>query len=594
MAIKTPVLYRHVPKDPIRNMAFRESAYKAGRHSVREAKMLIEACKSDVLFWLNTFGWTYDPRLSASKVVPFVTYEYQDETMLEIEHAIEDQHDIGIDKSRDMGASWMCIAAFAHQFLFSEDASFLMVSRVEDLVDKSGDPKSLFWKIDFMLARVPYWMRPPVDRKRLHIENENNGSVIDGESTTGEIGRGDRRTAILCDEFASVDKGFEVLRSSRDATGCRIFNSTPKGGSTAHAEIMLNTDIRKLHLHWSKHPEKARGLYTVDRKPSMGGKIRSPWYDDQCKRAANRQEIAQELDIDYLGADYQFFDQEVLETVMERDCKEPMHVCELSDFDPQAATVGGFREIEVGRFKLWCPLDAAGLPKPGNYAAGADIATGTGATNSVLSIGDRDTGRKVLEFCDSSMTPQEFARVAVALCRLFKDSRDSPAQLGWEANGPGRLFGREVADECQFRNIYYRESEDKITKKKTETMGWWSTGDTKRLLLGNLQKAMREGQFVNPCIDAVKECQQIIYSVTNNRVEHAKAINSIDPSGARDNHSDRVTADGVLWLVMSSYRASRTKQQIESERRRMAPIGSFAWRQERRREDDRNRKAMAW
>lgn len=594
MAIKTPILYRHVPKDPVGNMAFRDSAYKAGRHSRDRALSLIEACRQDVLFFFNTFVWTYDPRLKGSSVVPFITYDYQDTTLLELEHAIEEQHDVGVDKSRDMGASWMCVGAFTHQLLFRSNRTFLMVSRIEDLVDKAGDTKTLFHKVDFILHRLPYWMRPPVYRTRLHIENEDNGTVIDGESTTGEIGRGDRRTAILCDEFASVDKGFDVLRASRDATGCRIFNSTPKGTANAHAKIMLESDIKKIRLHWSKHPEKSRGLYTVEHKPSMGGKIRSPWYDDQCKRAANRQEIAQELDIDYLGADYQFFDQDVIDKVLERDCVDPLHVCELQDFDSQSATVGGFRAVESGRFRIWCELDAVGRPREGNYAVGADIATGTGASNSVISVGDRDTGKKVLEFADPNMTPQELARVAVALARLFKNASGQPALLGWEANGPGRLFGREVADECGFRHVYFRESEDKVTKKRTETMGWWSTGDAKRSLLGNLQRAMREGLFMNPSREAVKECQQIIYSVTSNKVEHAKAINEIDPSGARDNHSDRVTADGVLWLVMSSVRRNMTKNEREQERRRTAPIGSFAWRQEQHKQRERKARMSAW
>ncbi len=64
--------------------------------------------------------------------------------------------------------------------------------------------------------------------------NADNGSVIDGESTTGDAGRGDRRTAMFIDEYAAFDvtDGYRVLLASRDTTNCRGFNSTPESQTT--------------------------------------------------------------------------------------------------------------------------------------------------------------------------------------------------------------------------------------------------------------------------------------------------------------------------------------------------------------------------
>jgi hypothetical protein len=42
---------------------------------------------------------------------------------------------------------------------------------------------------------------PKHDRKLLGLRNEVNGSTIDGESTNPDLGRGDRRTSMLIDEF---------------------------------------------------------------------------------------------------------------------------------------------------------------------------------------------------------------------------------------------------------------------------------------------------------------------------------------------------------------------------------------------------------
>ena len=65
----------------------------------------------------------------------------------------------------------------------------------------------------------------------------------------------------MLDEFAAVDQGHRVLSATRDATACRVFNSTHEGTSTAYYDLTRGS-IKKLRLHWSQHPLKAAGLYT--------------------------------------------------------------------------------------------------------------------------------------------------------------------------------------------------------------------------------------------------------------------------------------------------------------------------------------------
>ena len=47
----------------------------------------------------------------------------------------------------DMGASWLTVALTYWHWLFESGSHMLLASRVEDLVDKTGDPDSLFWKV---------------------------------------------------------------------------------------------------------------------------------------------------------------------------------------------------------------------------------------------------------------------------------------------------------------------------------------------------------------------------------------------------------------------------------------------------------------
>ncbi|MCK5604749.1 hypothetical protein KAR91_22860, partial [Candidatus Pacearchaeota archaeon] len=297
--VETPY-YSLVPKEFYANLAFRRKMIELGASSFEAAKELWIMCKRDPLFYINTFVFTYDPRRQPS-ALPFITYEYQDEAILELNEAVGN-YDLFIEKSRDMGASWLCLFVPQYRFQFHDLQSFLMVSRKEDLVDKTEDPDCLFWKVDFIHENQPAWLRPRVNRNKLHIYNLDNGSTIDGSSTTGDVGRGGRRTAILLDEFASVDDGYAVLAATRDTTTCRLFNSTPKGTGNAFYDMKM-TDIRKLRMHWSQHPIKAEGLYTskdgqliiIDDRHNhaegyefiLDGKLRSPWYDVQCKRAAH-------------------------------------------------------------------------------------------------------------------------------------------------------------------------------------------------------------------------------------------------------------------------------------------------------------------
>ena len=185
---------------------------------------------------------TFDPRLEGNKRIPFITYPFQDKVLGILVDSIG-KEDIIIEKSRDMGATWLCLAVFLWRWQFWDGETFLLMSRKEDMVDKSGDPKTLMWKIDFMLEFQPSWLRPKYERRQLHLANLQNGSTIDGESTTGEASKGDRRTAIMVDEFASVDdasrprEGHKLLEATKDVTNSRWFVSTHNGVGTAFHDL---------------------------------------------------------------------------------------------------------------------------------------------------------------------------------------------------------------------------------------------------------------------------------------------------------------------------------------------------------------------
>jgi hypothetical protein len=155
------------------------------------------------------------------------------------------------------------------------------------------------------------------------------------------------------------------------------------------------------------------------------------------------------------------------------------------------------------------------------------------------------------------------------------------ARLAWEANGPGRLFGRRVI-ELGYLNVYFRQADNKLSRKITDEPGWYSTAETKQRLFGEFSKGVADGKCILRSRDLVNEMREIVYHPTG-KIIHQRADSSIDPSGARENHGDRPTGAAVAWLIV--YEA--VKQVNNPDYEEPPPVGSMAWR----RAEDRKRQS---
>ena len=559
-------LYHQVPKTLEENLLYRQEILERAAEDKDFQQQMIEASSEDILFWVNTFAWTYDPRQVIPKL-PFITYpEFQDNGLLALDDALGN-HDVLIEKSRDMGASWMCLTVFYWRWLFRSMQSFLMVSRKEALVDGAGD--SLFAHIDFLMKGTPTWMVPTFKRNKLKLYNLDNGSRIEGESTTDNLGRGGRRTALLIDEFAAFDGGgWDVLSATADNTNTRLFNSTPHGTSNAFYAQRQNGTPR-LRFHGSAHPDKGFEKYQ-----DKNGRWRSPWYDNECIRRAHPVEIATQLDIDYQGSAYPFFDTKKLDELRRDYCREPDHVGTLH-VDPGHQP--RFEEDDVGPLKLWVDVGEDGEVIARDYVIGADISQGTGASESALVVGDRMSGEKVAELCSNQISAHKFAELAVALCRMFSGPGGRGAYLIWEATGPGRTFGKSIIEDCHYGNIYFATKSDTIRKRITDKPGWFSTGDGKRDLLSDYRELLFSKRFINPSFKSLEQAGEFIF-LPNGKIEHGGALNTIDPSDKGDNHGDVVIADALVAKIL------KEREQKPKTVETGPPVMSFAWR---RREYDR-------
>jgi len=564
-------------------------------------------CSRDLLFYVNTFVFTYDPRLVPDRIpeIPFITYEYQDVAFDRILTAIRDRFDQLTEKSRDMGATWMYLIVFSWMFLFTSYSAFRLLSRNEDLVDKDEDPDCLFWKIEFALLHLPKFLQPEFNRVHLHYKNLDNNTTIDGCTTTSDAARGGRCTAMFPDEFAAVPDGAGMLASTRDVTKCRLFNSTHHGAGTAFYRLSQGT-INKLTLHWSLHPEKNPGLYYSKNKKVvrlddfngkvriqdkeynfpeeypfiLDGKLRSPWYDNECARADHPMEIAQELDIDPFAADFQYFDGPMIEDIETEYVRQPYHEGML-EFDEDSLDPLEFVEGKNGPLKLWIHPDMYGrFPVDLQVGVGVDISAGTGASNSTRSYVNLRTGEKIAEYADPWIKPEAFAKVGIALNRWFNDAFEVP-----DGAGPGRTYCDELIN-LGYRNLYFRRDEVGLKKKVSDKPGVFLNPKEKKALFGKYRRSLKEKSFIQRSHEANQECLAYIFCA-GGKIEHSASVKSVDPSGAGDNHGDRCVADAC---------ANKALELLGNNNISASPAGQpvNCWAARKREAERKKRKEKEW
>lgn len=278
-----------VPKTYSENLSFRVAYKKKINSDPVFAEIVREQCKKDILFWINAFCWTHDPRVYPSKL-PFITYEFQDKAILEMVDAIQNQHDLLVEKSRDMGVSWSAIYVIQWFWLFHGPGNdFLIGSYKETYVDQRGSLDTIFEKFRYNLKMQPQYFKPKGFIKNEHdkimsITNPETDSFIKGSTAGAYFGSAGRYKGIIFDEFAKwdfVDEG--AWKSASDAAPSKIAISSANGKKNLFYKLRSGEagEIKRLRLHWSQHPEKTQ-----------------EWYEKQ-KIRRSPSDVARELDIDY-------------------------------------------------------------------------------------------------------------------------------------------------------------------------------------------------------------------------------------------------------------------------------------------------------
>jgi len=348
--------------------------------------------KEFIMHWVDT----YNPRKKNQKWMPFVFFERQAD-FIDFIDQMRNQGESGlVEKCRDAGATWGACAYSIHSFLFIDNDAIGWGSRKQDLVDKLGNPDSIFEKMRLILRKLPKCFLPSkFDTTFMRFINHDNKSVIMGEAGDN-IGRGGRTSIYFKDESAHYERPELIEAALGDNTNTQIDISSVNGlGNVFHRR-------REAGLEWFQDREIEPGyvsVFVIDYKDHP--EKDEQWFKERKAKAIRegmQHVFAQEVERNYAASvsnniiDYEWIQAAVdaIDKIVWRDEKGIIHK--------------GLSPEQIGN----------------NFIGGLDVADGDGKDNAVdrnasairqdiilrdvKEWGERDPGvttRKMIEHCEN-------------------------------------------------------------------------------------------------------------------------------------------------------------------------------------------------
>lgn len=239
---------------------------------LRERPELVEAVRehyrSNPVAFITDWGCTFDPRnaeVGLPTTVPFLLFPKQAEFIEWVVARWRAREDWLVEKSRDMGVSWLCVALAVWMWLFHPGTVIGFGSRKEEYVDRLGDPKSLFAKVRMFVALLPSEFRPKGWDESKHapfmrIANPENEAVIVGEAGDN-IGRGNRTSIYFKDESAFYERPEKIDAALSQTSNCKGDVSTPNGEGNPFWRKRFGGRVKVFIFDWRDDPRKGPDWY---------------------------------------------------------------------------------------------------------------------------------------------------------------------------------------------------------------------------------------------------------------------------------------------------------------------------------------------
>lgn len=493
-------------------MIYRDQLLNACEKDKELATEVLALCSKNIFWCFNTFFWTFDTR-RASPSVPFILWPYQREFLQNLEDNLKESKDLLLAKSRDMGATWIILGWLLFHWRFDKGFQALIGSRLEELIDKHGDMATHFERLRWMTKHLPSWWLPAgfdVSKHAPYMQmvNNENGCAILGQTVTEGFSRQGRYRVTWVDEFAYCDSADSAWRAMSDSAPMRIAVSSVKGLGTKFSALRRSGTVQSIEMHWSKHPEKSKGLYCEDHgnpapstcnwktcsrasKTGVGKVLRSIWYDGECERRKDDlSNIASELDIDELSSGNPYFNLGELMRQVPESARWRGFFVEV-DHDVE------FRVDSNGPWYMWEPRDPSNM-----YALGADPSEGIGQDRSVAVIRDARERNLVCALV-GQLRPDEFAFEISKAGRYYKN-----AKILCEREGAGYAVNLDLSKE--YGNLWYETKVDEVTQVQSKKFGWSTNLKTRPVILAQVAEeiATSSSKMRDPRL--LEECQTFI------------------------------------------------------------------------------------
>jgi hypothetical protein len=169
------------------------------------------------------------------------------------------------------------------------------------------------------------------------------------------------------------------------------------------------------------------------------------------------------------------------------------------------------------------------------------------------------------------VVPADLAYTAYAAGKWFEGEDFGPALIIPERNGPGGEFVTQLVKKYRYPNVYV---ESRGKNKKEIKYGWHKDGrgEDAEIAFGLHRSFLMDGTFVERsryCVDEMRHYQHPPGG--KGAPVHSAALRTEDPSGARENHGDRVITRVVICRVLDEWQKEPPESVGEPLR------GSYEW-----------------
>lgn len=250
-----------------------------------------------------------------------------------------------------------------------------------------------------------------------------------------------------------------------------------------------------------------------------------------------------------------FFSSEAL-LEYEKETRKPRWRGNLVPVDKRPTSLGRFEPADGGYLRMW-----AKPAKDGHYVIAADTAEGKSVTKGSSTFSDpndekggrdfssadviRVDTRELVASLHGRMAPELFAEQLAMLGRYYTCpgmGQPVEALIAVERNhGSGQTVLGRLRDHHEYPNLFLERQINKRTNKRTTTLGWRTTQESRPKMLDELAYEVREQMLGIPSADHVREMFSFV------RGEDGK------PEAQEGTHDDRVISLAITLQMLKEH-----------------------------------------